>query len=93
MNGGMPKMQVYLPAELYDKVKARGASINVSSILQDALGEALAERERREALEAAIRAHEAERGEIGEAEIAAQEARDRAAARRPSQRRAKARAA
>jgi hypothetical protein len=83
----MPKMQVYLPAELHEKVKARGASINVSSILQDALREALADLDRREALGVAIRGYEAEFGKITEADIAAQEARDRTAARRPAPRR------
>ena len=33
----MPKMQVYLPDELYEKVKSQTARLNVSGILQDAL--------------------------------------------------------
>jgi post-segregation antitoxin (ccd killing protein) len=90
----MPKMQVYLPAELYAMVKARGASINVSAVLQDALKEALAALERRDALDEAIAGYEAEFGKITDKEIAAVEARDRALARRPSlRRRSKARAA
>jgi Arc/MetJ-type ribon-helix-helix transcriptional regulator len=83
----MPKMQVYLPAELYQRVKARGDAFNVSSVLRKALEESLAELDRREALDAAIRVYESGHGRIGSKEIARQEAADRAAARRPSLRR------
>lgn len=76
-------MQVYLPAELYERVKARGDAFNVSSILQKALEASLAELDRREALDVAIRAYESEHGRITAKEVAMQEAADRAAARRP----------
>jgi post-segregation antitoxin (ccd killing protein) len=83
----MPKMQVYLPSDLYDRVKARGDRLNVSSILQGALEQALAELERRDALDAALRRYESRRGRFSQDDLAAQEARDRASARRPSVRR------
>jgi hypothetical protein len=89
----MPKMQVYLPEDLYARVKRRGAAINVSSILQRALAEAIAEAERQEALDSAIRAYEGKHGEISQRAMDAQEARDRAAARRPSRRRPRKKAA
>jgi post-segregation antitoxin (ccd killing protein) len=79
----MPKMQVYLPADLYERVRARGEGFNVSGVLQRALEETLAELDRREALDAAIRAYEAKHGRISAKEVAMQEAADRAAARRP----------
>jgi post-segregation antitoxin (ccd killing protein) len=77
----MPKMQVYLPAELYEKVKER-PSLNVSNLLQRALEEELAELERREALESAVLAYERKHGKISPAAIARQKTRDAAAARR-----------
>jgi post-segregation antitoxin (ccd killing protein) len=83
----MAKMQVYLPAGLYERVKARGDSINVSQILQGALEEELVAIERREALSDAVRAHESRRGRFTDEELAGIEARDRAAARRPRGRR------
>ena len=83
----MPKMQVYLPLDLYDRVKARSSLLNVSSILQGALEQELAEIERREALDAALRQHESRRGSFTPDDLAAQEARDRASARRPRARR------
>jgi hypothetical protein len=79
----MPKMQVYLPAELYERVKARGDAFNVSNVLQRALEEALSELDRREALDAAVRAYEAKHGRITAKQMAMREAADRAAARRP----------
>ena len=87
----MPKMQVYLPAELYERVKARGDAFNVSSVLQRALEESLAELDRREALDEAIRRHEAKHGRIAAREVAAQEAADRAAVRRPRLRKGRSR--
>lgn len=83
MFGCMPKMQVYLPADLYDRLKARGDSFNVSSVLQRALEESLAELDRREALDAAIRSYETKHGRITAEEVATQEAADGATARRP----------
>ena len=47
----MPKMQVYLPEELYEKIKSRTDRLNVSGILQGALAERLADLERLDALE------------------------------------------
>jgi len=86
-------MQVYLPAGLYDRVKAHGSAINVSSILQGALEEALAHLDRRKALDVAIRAYEAKHGRITDEEVEAQMVRDRAAARRPARRRSRRKAA
>ena len=80
-------MQVYLPAGLYERLKASSESLNVSSVLQHALEEALAEVERRKALDLAVRAFESKHGPLGAAEIARQEERDRVAARRPRPRR------
>ena len=66
----MPKMQVYLPGPLYEQVKAQGARLNVSGILQDALDERLAELTRLDALAAAIEQHEAESGPLAPADLA-----------------------
>jgi hypothetical protein len=79
----MPKMQVYLPAELHARVKKRGDALNVSAILQRALEESLDELDRRKALDAAIRAYERRHGRIRPEDVAARVAADRAAARRP----------
>jgi post-segregation antitoxin (ccd killing protein) len=73
----MPKMQVYLPDELYRRVKAED-DLNVSKVLQDALGELFAQRERAKALDELIAAYEAEHGVITDEEMEAQEAADRA---------------
>jgi cytidylate kinase len=90
----MAKMQVYLPAELHARVKARLGSLNVSSVLQRALEETLAELDRRDALDRLVGEYEAKHRKFGPAELAAIEARDRAAARKPRMpRRAKKRAA
>lgn len=62
-------MQVYLPDELYEKVKAQTARLNVSGILQDALTQRLAELERLDALDAAIDSYTAEFGPISDDEI------------------------
>ena len=58
----MPKVQVYLPDGLYERVKAEGGRLNVSGVLQEALGERLAELERHDALAEALAAHAAESG-------------------------------
>ncbi len=65
----MPKMQVYLPDELYAKVKAQQPRLNVSGILQEALEEHLAELGRREALDEAIADYEAEFGAFTEEQL------------------------
>ena len=75
----MPKMQVYLPEPLYEQVKAQGARLNVSGILQDALDDRLAELARLDALAAAIDAHAAESGPFTQAELDGQAEADRAA--------------
>lgn len=82
----MPKVQVYLPAALHARVKARASAINVSSVLQRALEDELAELERRGALDEALRRYQEEAGAFTDAELDAQEARDRAGARRPRKR-------
>lgn len=50
----MPKMQVYLPADLYERVKARSDELNVSALLQDALAQRLAQLDRLDAARAAL---------------------------------------
>lgn len=73
----MPKMQVYLPDELYERLKAHGEHLNVSGILQAALTRQLANMERREALIAAVADYEAEFGKITDEEMRAQEEVDK----------------
>jgi post-segregation antitoxin (ccd killing protein) len=85
-------MQVYLPDDLYRKVKAK-RGLNVSAILRRALEEELAELSRRDAGRKAVRAYEAEHGAFTEAEIAAVVASDAARAIRPLARKRKRRAA
>ena len=58
----MPKMQVYLPEELYERVKAHAHELNVSRILQDALAQQLAVLDRRVALEEVLAEYTAEFG-------------------------------
>ena len=65
----MPKMQVYLPDELYAKVKAQQPRLNVSGILQEALEEHLAVLGRRQALDEAIADYEAEFGAFTEEQL------------------------
>ncbi|MEZ5408197.1 MAG: hypothetical protein R2761_09235 [Acidimicrobiales bacterium] len=74
----MPKMQVYLPEDLYRQVKDEGDRINVSAILQDALTDHLAYLRRQRALADAVAAYEAEFGAFTEAEMDAQDAADKA---------------
>jgi post-segregation antitoxin (ccd killing protein) len=82
----MPKMQVYLPDLLYEQVKAQGARLNVSGILQEALDHRLAELARLDALAAAIDAHTAESGPFTEAELDRQADSDRAVVVHPRKR-------
>jgi post-segregation antitoxin (ccd killing protein) len=89
----MAKMQVYLPAELYRKVKARGSQLNVSNVLQRALEQELLEIERRAALAEAVQEYASKKGRFTQRELDAREASDRRAARRPSARRRRRRAA
>lgn len=83
----MPKIQVYLPEKLYERVKRRADRLNVSNILQAALEDVLAEIERQEALDAAVRSYEAEHGVFTDAAMATREAADRHNARRVTSRR------
>jgi hypothetical protein len=89
----MPKMQVYLPADLHDRVRMRADRLNVSNVLQRALEIELAELERREALDKAVSAHEAKHGRFTAAELRARETKDKARVRRPRTTRRKSRAA
>lgn len=73
-------MQVYLPDELYARVKAAGADINVSALVQAALQAELEQRARYAAQAAAVAAYEAEFGAFTEAELQALAKADRAAA-------------
>lgn len=79
----MPKMQVYLPADLHERVRKRADRLNVSNVLQRALEEELAELERREALDRAVSAYEAKHGKLTAAELRARKARDDARICRP----------
>lgn len=72
----MPKMQVYLPEELFDRVKARGSELNVSRILQEALTERLAEMDRHAAMEEALAAYVAEFGAFTPEELEQQRIAD-----------------
>ena len=69
-------MQVYLPDELYQRVKGRGASLNVSGVLQAALETSLDELERQEALRAAVAEYENLHGTFTDAELNAITRRD-----------------
>ena len=71
-------MQVYLPEDLYRQVKEEGDRINVSAILQEALGEHLAQMRRRKALAEAVAWYESEHGAFTEEELEAQAAADKA---------------
>jgi post-segregation antitoxin (ccd killing protein) len=68
----MPKMQVYLPDELYAQVKAQGQNFNVSGILQQALQERIDHESRLVAGREAVADYEAEFGTFTETELAAQ---------------------
>lgn len=65
-------MQIYLPDELYERLKSQAGHVNVSGILQEALTRQLADMERREALAEAIADYEAEFGAFTEEELRAQ---------------------
>ena len=84
MFGCVPKMQVYLPDGLYERVKAEGARLNVSGVLQEALGERLAELERHDALTEALAAHAGESGPFAPDELDRQAEADAAAAVYPA---------
>ena len=69
-------MQVYLPDELYLRVKTRGTSLNVSGVLQAALETSLDELERQEALCAAVAEYESRHGAFTNTELNAITRRD-----------------
>lgn len=79
----MPKMQVYLPDDLYERVKSQGPDLNVSGVLQEALEKRLAHIERLQALAAAVAEHEHRNGAFTSDDLVDGERRDRAAAVRP----------
>jgi post-segregation antitoxin (ccd killing protein) len=79
----MPKMQVYLPADLHARVRMRSDRLNVSNVLQRALEHELAELERREALDKAVSGYESKHGRFTDAELRVRAAKDRARVRRP----------
>ena len=62
-------MQVYLPDELYEKIKSRTARLNVSGILQEALAQRLDQLERQDALAAAVDSYTAEFGAFSDEEL------------------------
>jgi post-segregation antitoxin (ccd killing protein) len=79
----MPKMQVYLPDELYERIKSRPEGLNVSGILQDALARHLEQLERLDALTTAVGSYEAEFGAFTDAELSRQVEADKRQAVRP----------
>jgi hypothetical protein len=89
----MPKMQLYLPVDLHERVRKHSDRLNVSSVLQRALEHELDEIERREALEKAVSAYESKHGRFTAAELRTREGKDKARVRRPRPTRRKSRAA
>ncbi|MEO8266266.1 MAG: hypothetical protein ABI706_12255 [Ilumatobacteraceae bacterium] len=79
----MPKMQVYLPDELYEKIKSHTARLNVSGILQHALAQRLDQLEREDALAAAVDSYTAEFGVFSDEELNRQAEADRKQTVRP----------
>ena len=79
----MPKMQVYLPDELYEKIKSQTARLNVSGILQDALAQRHDQLERQDALAAAVDSYTAEFGVFSDEELNRQAEADRKQTVRP----------
>jgi post-segregation antitoxin (ccd killing protein) len=81
--GRMPKMQVYLPDELYERTKSQTARLNVSGILQEALAQRLDQLERQDALAAAVDSYTAEFGLFSDEELNRQAEADRKQTVRP----------
>ena len=79
----MPKMQVYLPDDLYDKIKSQTARLNVSGILQEALAQRLDQLERQDALAAAVESYTAEFGAFSDEELNRQAEADKSQTVRP----------
>ncbi len=76
---------MYLPEDLYERLKRRGGSVNVSGVLQAALAERLAELDRQDALAEAVAGYEGEFGTLDPDDVRRQEEADRAAASKPRQ--------
>jgi hypothetical protein len=76
-------MQVYLPAELYEKIKSQAARLNVSGILQDALAQRLDQLERQDAVAAAVDSYTAEFGVFSDEELNRQAEADQKQTLRP----------
>jgi post-segregation antitoxin (ccd killing protein) len=66
----MPKMQVYLPDSLYQRLAAEPTRLNVSGILQEALERELEQLDRDKALNRALEEYQRKRGVITPAELA-----------------------
>jgi post-segregation antitoxin (ccd killing protein) len=79
----MPKMQVYLPDDLYEQLKRVGVELNVSGILQEALVLRLAHLERLRLLGEALADYQAEFGSFDGTELDKQESIDKQSAVRP----------
>ena len=79
----MPKMQVYLPDDLYDRIKSQTARLNVSGILQEALAQRLDQLERQDALAAAVESYTAEFGAFSDEELNRQAEADKSQTVRP----------
>lgn len=62
-------MQVYLPDELYARVKSQTTRLNVSGILQDAIAQRLEQLERQDALATAVDSYSAEFGAFTDEEL------------------------
>lgn len=80
----MPKMQLYLPDDLYDAIKALGPAVNVSNLLQEAVTCYLDERRRDAAAAAAVADYEAECGAFTQEELDRIEAAAHARAVQPN---------
>lgn len=81
--GRMPKMQVYLPDELYERIKSQTPRLNVSGILQDALAQRLDQLERIDALATAVDSYAAEFGAFSDEELDRQAEADKEQTVRP----------
>lgn len=76
-------MQVYLPDDLYEKVKSQTARLNVSRILQEALAQRLEQLERLDALATAVDSYSAEFGVFTDEELNRQTEADKKQAVHP----------
>lgn len=84
----MPKIQIYVPQELHERLQREGAELNVSALFQRSLDAELAELARRRALDELIAHWEKARGKpFTREELDAQLASDKKHALRPLARR------